>query len=115
MPELAGRVDGLSLRIPVHGGSLVDLVARLDSDVTDSEVNAAFKHHADGPLERVLSYTEDPVVSSDIIGSPASCTFDAGLTAARRDYVTIVGWYDNEWGYCHRLAGLARLAAPQAS
>jgi glyceraldehyde 3-phosphate dehydrogenase len=115
LPELEGRVDGLAMRIPVHGGSLVDLVAHLDVEVTASEVNAAFKAGANGPLRPVLDYTEDPVVSSDIIGSAASCTFDAGLTIAQQDYVKVVGWYDNEWGYCNRLADLAILAFSQVS
>jgi glyceraldehyde 3-phosphate dehydrogenase len=113
IPELEGRVDGLAMRVPVHGGSLVDLIAHLDAEVTGEEVNAAFRLDAKGLLNRFLDYTEDPVVSSDIIGSAASCTFDAGLTMAQGDYVKVVGWYDNEWGYCNRLADLARLVTSE--
>lgn len=113
LPELDGRVDGLAIRIPVRGGSLVNLVAHLNTRVTEREINAAFRKDADGPLKRVLDYTEDPIISSDILGSAASCIFDAGLTITQGEYIKIIGWYDNEWGYCNRLADLARLTASQ--
>ena len=109
LPELKGKMDGMSLRVPVPDGSVTDLVAQLGREVTKEEVNAAFQAAADGPLKGYLAYTEDPIVSSDIVGSPASCTFDASLTMAYGDQVKVIGWYDNEWGYSCRLADLTRL------
>jgi glyceraldehyde 3-phosphate dehydrogenase len=113
LPELEGLVDGLAMRIPVLGGSLVDLVAHLDTEVTDKEIDAVFKLKAQGPLKGILEYTSDSIVSSDIMGSVASCTFDSKLTIAQQDYVKIVGWYDNEWGYSSRLADLVRFVASE--
>ena len=109
IPELKGKLDGYSLRVPVPDGSITDLVVELGRDVTKDEVNAAFKAAAEGALKGILYYTEDPIVSTDIVGSPASCTFDASITMAYGNQVKVFGWYDNEWGYTCRLADLAAL------
>jgi len=109
LPELKGKMDGISLRVPVADGSVTDLVAQLGREVTRDEVNAAFRAAADGELKGYLLYTSDPIVSCDIVGSPASCTFDSLLTMAEGDQVKVIGWYDNEWGYSCRLADAARL------
>ncbi len=111
LPELKGKMDGLAMRVPVPDGSVVDLVAELNREVTKEEVNAAFKAAADGPLKGYLYYTEDAIVSSDIVGSPASCTFDASLTMTFGNQAKVIGWYDNEWGYSCRLVDLAALVA----
>jgi len=111
IPELKGKLDGYSLRVPVITGSITDLVVELGQEVTKDEVNAAFKAAADGALKGVLVYTEDPIVSSDIVGSPASCTFDASITMAYGNQVKVFGWYDNEWGYSNRLVDLTALVA----
>ncbi len=108
LAAMKGKLDGTALRVPVQDGSVTDLVAILGREVTVDEVNSAFeKAAADGPLSKVLVYTEDPIVSSDIVGSPASCTFDSGLTMAMGSMVKVLGWYDNEWGYSNRLVDLA--------
>jgi glyceraldehyde 3-phosphate dehydrogenase (phosphorylating) len=110
LPELKGKLDGIAMRVPVPDGSVTDLTAEVSRPVTKDEVNAAFRAAADGPLQGILVYTEDPIVSSDIVGSPASCTLDASLTMVIQDtQVKIVGWYDNEWGYSTRLADLTAL------
>jgi glyceraldehyde 3-phosphate dehydrogenase len=109
IPELKGKLDGFAMRVPVPTGSATDLTAQLEREVTKDEVNAAFKRAAEGELKGYLEYTEDPIVSSDIVTSPASCTFDAALTTAQGDQVKIVGWYDNEWGYSNRLIDLTTL------
>jgi glyceraldehyde 3-phosphate dehydrogenase len=109
IPELKGKLDGYAMRVPVPTGSATDLTVTLGREVTRDEVNAAFKRAAEGSLKGYLEYTEDPIVSSDIVTSPASCTFDAGLTVAQGDQVKIVGWYDNEWGYSNRLVDLTAL------
>jgi len=111
LPELKGKMDGYSLRVPVPDGSITDLVAEVGRDVTKEEVNAAYKAAAEGALKGILYYTEDPIVSSDIVGSPASCTFDASITMAYGNQVKVFGWYDNEWGYSCRLADLTALVA----
>jgi glyceraldehyde 3-phosphate dehydrogenase len=111
LPELKGKMDGYSLRVPVITGSITDLVVETGRDVTKDEVNAAFKAAAEGPLKGILYYTEDPIVSSDIVGSPASCTFDASITMAYGNQVKVFGWYDNEFGYSSRLADLTALVA----
>ena len=111
LPELKGKLDGFALRVPVPDGSITDLVVELERDVTKDEVNAAYKAAAEGPLKGYLVYNEDPIVSSDIVGSPASCTFDAPLTMASGRTVKVLGWYDNEWGYSSRLADLTSLVA----
>jgi glyceraldehyde 3-phosphate dehydrogenase len=106
LPELKGKLDGFAMRVPVPTGSATDLVVTLERETTRDEVNAAFKAASEGPLKGFLEYTEDPIVSSDIVKSPASCTFDSGLTMVQGDQVKIVGWYDNEWGYSNRLVDL---------
>jgi glyceraldehyde 3-phosphate dehydrogenase len=111
IPELKGKLDGYSLRVPVPDGSITDLVVELGRDVTKDEVNAAFKTAAEGSLKGILYYTEDPIVSSDIVGSPASCTFDASITMAYGNQVKVFGWYDNEWGYSSRIVDLTVLVA----
>ena len=110
LPELAGCIDGVALRVPVVDGSLVDLAAVLDHEVTVDEINAAFSAASEhGSLAGRLRYTDEPIVSSDVIGAPESCIFDAELTQAAGRFVKVFGWYDNEWGYTCRLADLARL------
>jgi glyceraldehyde 3-phosphate dehydrogenase len=109
LPELAGKMDGMSLRVPVPDGSVTDLVAQLGRQASKDEVNAAFRAAAEGPLKGYLHYTEDPIVSSDIVGTPFSCTFDASLTMTFGDQVKVIGWYDNEWGYSNRIADLVRM------
>ncbi|MFF8103236.1 type I glyceraldehyde-3-phosphate dehydrogenase [Streptomyces sp. NPDC016640] len=114
LPELAGLMDGLSMRVPVVDGSIVDLTVELQCSVTVEEVNAAFAEAARGPLKDVLVYSEDPLVSTDIIGTSASCTFDAPLTMVVDDgrdgsLVKVVGWYDNESGFSHRTVDVVRL------
>ena len=111
LPELKGKLDGLAMRVPVVDGSVTDLVVELNREVTKDEVNAAFKAAAEGPLKNVLVYTEDEIVSSDIVGAPASCTFDASITMAYGNQVKVFGWYDNEWGYSNRLVDLTALVA----
>jgi glyceraldehyde 3-phosphate dehydrogenase len=112
LPQLKGKLDGMALRVPVPDGSVTDLVATVGREVTVDEVKAAFKAAADaGPLAGKLVYTEDPIVSSDIVGSPASCTFDASATMVMGNVVKAIGWYDNEWGYSNRLVDLAALVA----
>jgi glyceraldehyde 3-phosphate dehydrogenase len=107
IPELAGRLDGVAIRVPVEDGSLTDLAAVLAREVTAEEINGAFARAADGDLAGVLRYSTDPLVSRDIIGDPASCVFDSGLTQAAGSLVKVFGWYDNEWGYTCRLVDLA--------
>jgi glyceraldehyde 3-phosphate dehydrogenase len=108
LEHMKGVLDGQSLRVPVPNGSITDFTAVLKRDVTVQEVNEAYRAAgADGPLSRVLVYTEDPIVSSDIIGTPASCTIDSQMTQAIGNLVKVFGWYDNEWGYSNRLVDLA--------
>jgi glyceraldehyde 3-phosphate dehydrogenase len=109
IPELKGKLDGFAMRVPVPTGSATDLTVELGRETTKAEVNAAFKKAAEGALKGYLVYTEDPIVSSDIVTDPASCTFDAGLTTVQGNQAKIVGWYDNEWGYSNRLADLITL------
>jgi len=109
IPELKGKLDGFAMRVPVPTGSATDLTVILGRETTKDELNAAFKKAAEGSLKGYLEYTEDPIVSSDIVTSPASCTFDASLTTVQGDQAKIVGWYDNEWGYSNRLADLITL------
>ena len=111
LPELKGKLDGLAMRVPVPDGSVTDLVVDLGREVTVDEVNAAYKAAAEGALKGYLYYTDDPIVSSDIVGSPASCTFDSSLTMAFGNQVKVIGWYDNEWGYSNRLIDLTALVA----
>ena len=108
IPSMKGRLDGSSLRVPVQDGSITDFTGILGREVTVEEINEAFKKAATtGPLSKVLVYTDEPIVSSDIVGSPASCTFDSKLTMASGSLVKIFGWYDNEWGFSNRLVDLA--------
>jgi len=109
MPQLKGKLDGYALRVPVPTGSATDLTATLSRETSVEEVNAAIRAAAEGPLRGILTYTEDPIVSSDIVTDPASCIFDAGLTKVIGDQVKVVGWYDNEWGYSNRLVDLVKL------
>src|SRR5919202_3410876 len=112
LESMQGRLDGTALRVPVQDGSITDFVAILDRDVDADEVNAAYREAASsGPLAGVLTYSEDPIVSSDIVGSPASCTFDSPLTMAMGNLVKVLGWYDNEWGYSNRLVDLVEIVA----
>ncbi len=107
LPELNGKLDGVAIRVPTPTGSLVDLVAELDKDVTAEEVNAAIKEAADGPMKGILEYTEDPIVSADIIHNPHSSIFDAQMTSVMDgNFVKIFTWYDNEWGYSTRVVDL---------
>ena len=109
IPELKGKLDGFAMRVPVPTGSATDLTVELGRETTKDEVNAAFKKASEGALKGILEYTEDPIVSSDIVTSPASCTFDAGLTTVQGNQAKIVGWYDNEWGYSNRLVDLTAI------
>jgi len=109
IPALAGKLDGVAVRVPVEDGSLTDLAVVLSRDVTADEVNEAFAAAASGPLAGILRYSTDPMVSRDVIGETASCVFDSPLTQASGTLVKVFGWYDNEWGYTCRLADLAAL------
>ncbi|WP_405781700.1 type I glyceraldehyde-3-phosphate dehydrogenase [Streptomyces sp. NBC_00859] len=106
IPELEGKLDGIAMRVPVPTGSVTDLVIELEREVTKDEVNAAFQKASEGQLKGLLDYTEDPIVSSDIVNWPASCTFDSSLTMVQGKSVKVIGWYDNEWGYSNRLVDL---------
>jgi glyceraldehyde 3-phosphate dehydrogenase len=106
LPELKGKLDGYAMRVPVPTGSATDLTVELAKEATAAEINAAMKAASLGELKGYLSYTEDPIVSSDIVTDPASCIFDSGLTKVIGNQVKIVGWYDNEWGYSNRLVDL---------
>lgn len=107
LPELAGRLDGVALRVPVEDGSLTDLAVVLSRPAGVQEVNRAFAGAADRELKGVLRYSTDPIVSRDIVGDPASCVFDSALTQADGELVKVFGWYDNEWGYANRLIEMA--------
>jgi glyceraldehyde 3-phosphate dehydrogenase len=106
LPEMKGKLDGYALRVPTPTGSATDLTVEVGRETTVEEVNAAVKAAAEGPLKGYLKYTEDPIVSSDIVTDPSSCIFDAGLTKVLGNQVKVVGWYDNEWGYSCRLSDL---------
>ncbi|MDP6976835.1 MAG: type I glyceraldehyde-3-phosphate dehydrogenase [Acidimicrobiales bacterium] len=110
MPKMKGRLDGISLRVPIPDGSITDFVGTLRKEATIEQVNAAYAEAARrGPLSKVLDYSEDPLVSADIVGRPASCTIDAGLTMASGNMVKVCGWYDNEMGYSTRLVDLSKV------
>jgi glyceraldehyde 3-phosphate dehydrogenase len=110
LESMQGKLDGTSLRVPVPDGSITDFVGVLSRDVTVEEVNEAYQAAAgSGPLSGVLDYSDEPLVSSDIVGSPASCTFDSKLTMAMGNLVKVLGWYDNEWGYSNRLVDLTKI------
>ena len=106
LPQLKGKLDGYALRVPVPTGSATDLTVTTSRETSADEVNAAYQAAADGPFKGILTYTEDPIVSTDIVTDSASCIFDAGLTKVIGNQVKVVGWYDNEWGYSNRLADL---------
>jgi glyceraldehyde 3-phosphate dehydrogenase len=105
-PELKGKVDGMALRVPVSDGSITDFVAQLSREASKDEVNAAFQSAAEGELSGILEYSDAPIVSSDIVGNPASCIFDSPLTMSMGNSVKVLGWYDNEWGYSNRTVDL---------
>ena len=109
LPGLKGKLDGFALRVPVPTGSATDLTVTTGRDTSVEEVKEAYRAAADGPLKGILTYTEDPIVSTDIVTDPASCIFDAGLTKVIGNQVKVVGWYDNEWGYSNRLVDLVAL------
>jgi glyceraldehyde 3-phosphate dehydrogenase len=109
LPELDGKLTGYALRVPVPTGSVTDLTATVSRETTVDEVNAAMKAAADGPLAGILSYTEDPIVSADIVTDPSSCILDSGLTRVIGSQVKVIGWYDNEWGFSNRLVDLVKL------
>jgi glyceraldehyde 3-phosphate dehydrogenase len=111
IPELKGKLDGYALRVPVPTGSITDLTVETTATVTVEQVNAAYKAAAEGPLKGILSYTEDPIVSSDIVSDPHSSIFDAGLTKVIGSQVKIAAWYDNEWGYSNRLVDITEYVA----
>jgi glyceraldehyde 3-phosphate dehydrogenase len=108
MPELKGKLDGYALRVPVPTGSVTDLTVELEREASAAEINDAIKSAANGPLKGILSYTEDPIVSADIVTDPHSCIFDGGITKAIGKSAKVAGWYDNEWGYSNRLVDLVR-------
>ena len=111
LPHLKGKLDGVAMRVPIPDGSLTDLTVVLKKEVTAEEINAAMKAAAEGPMKGILEYTEDPIVSIDIVGNPHSCIFDSLMTSANGTLVKVVGWYDNEAGYSNRAADLiAKLA-----
>ena len=109
IPELKGKLDGISIRVPVEDGSLTDLAVVLSRDVTADEVNDAFKQAADGPMKGIVRYNTDPIVSRDIVGDAHSCIFDSTLTQANGNLAKVYGWYDNEWGYSNRLVDCVEL------
>ena len=112
LPELAGKLDGFATRVPTPDGSMVDLTVELEKDVTAEEINAAMKAAAEGPLKGILEYTEDPIVSVDIIGNPHSSIFDSKLTMVLGgvgNFVKCISWYDNEWGYSNRVKDLVKI------
>ncbi|GAA4154956.1 type I glyceraldehyde-3-phosphate dehydrogenase [Gryllotalpicola daejeonensis] len=111
LPELQGKLDGFALRVPTPTGSITDLTVTASKPVTVDEIKAAYKEAAEGPLKGILEYTEDPIVSRDIVGNPHSSIFDAGLVRVIGDQVKLSSWYDNEWGYSRRLVDLADYVA----
>jgi glyceraldehyde 3-phosphate dehydrogenase len=111
IPELKGKLDGYAMRVPVPTGSATDLSLNMGKAASKEEINAAMKAAAEGPLAGILRYTEDPIVSSDIVTDPASCIFDASLTISQGETAKVLGWYDNEWGYSNRLVDLLRYMA----
>ncbi|HEX9888753.1 MAG TPA: type I glyceraldehyde-3-phosphate dehydrogenase [Nitriliruptorales bacterium] len=106
LPELEGLLDGIALRVPIPDGSITDLVVSLEAEPSADEINEAFRKAAAGDLQGIMEYSEEPLVSSDIVGNPHSCVFDAGNTLVIGNLVKVTGWYDNEWGYSNRLAEL---------
>jgi len=114
LPDLKGRLDGMALRVPTPTGSITDLVANLSKDTSVEEVNAAFAEAAnDAGYRGVLEYSEEPLVSADIVGNPASCIFSAVDTMVNGNTVKVLGWYDNEWGFSNRLIDLIEFVGNQ--
>ncbi|MBO0895581.1 type I glyceraldehyde-3-phosphate dehydrogenase [Arthrobacter sunyaminii] len=111
IPELDGKLDGFALRVPVPTGSVTDLTVTLAKETSVEQINEAYKAASDGALNGYLRYTDEPLVSSDIVTDPASCIFDSGLTRVMGNEVKVVGWYDNEWGYSCRMVDLTKLVA----
>ncbi len=112
LPDLKGKLDGFATRVPTPDGSMVDLTVELERNATVDEINAAMKKAADGPMKGILEYTDDPLVSIDIVGNPASSVFDSGLTmvlGGDGNFVKCISWYDNEWGYSNRVKDLAKI------
>jgi glyceraldehyde 3-phosphate dehydrogenase len=109
LPHLKGKLDGYAMRVPVPTGSATDLTVELKTAASKEEINAVVKQAADGPMKGILQYTEDPIVSTDIVTDPASCIFDAGMTNTNGNMAKVLGWYDNEWGYSNRLVDLVGL------
>jgi glyceraldehyde 3-phosphate dehydrogenase len=109
LPELNGKLDGYALRVPVPTGSMTDLTVTTSRETTVDEVNASYKAAAEGEFKGILTYSTDPIVSTDIVTDPASCIFDSPLTKVIGNQVKVFGWYDNEWGYSNRLVDLTRL------
>ncbi len=112
LPDLAGKLDGFATRVPTPDGSMVDLTVELEREATVDEINAAMKKAAEGPMKGILEYTDDPLVSIDIVGNPASSVFDSGLTmvlGGEGNFVKCISWYDNEWGYSNRVKDLAKI------
>jgi glyceraldehyde 3-phosphate dehydrogenase len=109
LPDLKGKLDGYALRVPIPTGSVTDLTVTVGRETSVDEVNAALKAASEGALQGILTYNEDPIVSTDIVTDPASCIFDAPLTKVIGNQVKVVGWYDNEWGYSNRLVDLVKL------
>jgi len=114
LPELAGRLDGVALRVPVENGSVTDLTCELAEPATAAQINAAMRTAGETGLAGILRYTEKPIVSRDIVGDPASCVFDAGLTQSAGTIAKVFGWYDNEWGYTNRLVDLTEMLADRS-
>jgi glyceraldehyde 3-phosphate dehydrogenase len=115
IPELKGKLDGIALRVPVEDGSLTDLAVVLSRETTVEEINDAYRAAAEGPLQGIIRYSTDPIVSRDIVGDDASCIFDSPLTQANGNLAKVFGWYDNEWGYSNRLVDLTVLVGQQLS
>jgi glyceraldehyde 3-phosphate dehydrogenase len=115
LPELVGKLDGYALRVPVPTGSITDLTVETRAGLTVDDINAAYREAASGSLKGLLSYTEEPIVSSDIVSDPHSCIFDSGLTKVIGTQVKVAGWYDNEWGYSNRLVDLTEYVAARLS
>ncbi len=115
IPELVGKLDGFALRVPVPTGSITDLTIETRAGLTVEDINAAYRDAADGSLAGLLRYTDEPLVSSDIVGDPHSCIFDSGLTKVMGTQVKVAGWYDNEWGYSCRLVDLTEYVAARLS
>jgi glyceraldehyde 3-phosphate dehydrogenase len=113
IPELKGKLDGIALRVPVEDGSLTDLAVVLSRETTVEEINDAYRQAAEGPLQGIIRYSSDPIVSRDIVGDDASCIFDSPLTQANGNLAMVFGWYDNEWGYSKRLVDLTVLIGQQ--